>query len=106
MTQVPLGQAADIGAGELHSARARINETHQQPAERRLTAAAFTDQTNDLAGRDRQRDRIDRRYLPRLVAQPRATSGQIQPQRGKAADGAKALAERDRADQWIAGKAD
>jgi hypothetical protein len=36
---VALGEAADIGAGELNSAGARIDQTQEQPAERRLTAA-------------------------------------------------------------------
>ena len=39
ITQVALGEAADIGAGELNSAGARIDQTQEQPAERRLTAA-------------------------------------------------------------------
>src|SRR5579859_6745849 len=75
--------AWNVLAIEIQRAIIGRHQAQQQPAQRRLAAAGFTDQSDDLAGTDRYRDVVDRQHAcihAREGTTEQTTGGKATPQ--------------------------
>ena len=75
--QPPPRQRRDVAAAEVHRARRRLVQPHEQTAERRLAAAGLADDAERLAAPNLERDAVDRVDDVAAAAERRAAHGEV-----------------------------
>src|SRR5262249_21523383 len=75
--QLPLGKMRDVPPGDPDRAGGRLDQAQHGPGESRLAAAAFADEPESLAARNREAHAVERQNLPDRPAQQALLHGEM-----------------------------